>query len=567
MNKDGNYRHLLPSILYVAVIVSLAVPLVGFEKVFADEVIDTVIVGLSPVGVAYNEGNGYMYVTNAGSGTVSVIDGDTNTVVGTITVGNDPRGVAYNPGNGYMYVTNQHSNTVSVIDGDMVLDTVAVNRPVGVAYNPENGYMYVTSSFPGAVSIIDGETVVDTLPLMVDSVGIAYNEGNGYMYVTSPGLSTVSTIDGDILVSSVAVEAGPIEVAYNEGNGYMYVTHPGSNIVSIIDGTSVVGIINLAPSPVGVAYNEGNGYMYVTNGPSNIVSIIDGDTIIDTLTVGNNPQGVAYNEGNGYMYVTNFGSNSISVISTGATPEVQPPTATTITSSVDGNENQVQNKSSTVSPSITFEVTATQGTNPIAGFECSLDDSPFSNCATSNPATIEYDNLVVDREHVFKVRAVDTQGNTDAKPAVFVWTVLTAEQALDKLIDNIDEMGLSKGTTTSLQAPLNAALKQLENGKEAEACGPLDAFLDQVNEKEGNGQLTPQQAAELRQQTTAIQNEIGCTSSTSTASTSEESNSPIESLIDSTLSNMDSIQSKQAGKALDKIQKDTGLYKDFFDTK
>ena len=60
-------------------------------------------------------------------------------------------------------------------------------------------------------------------------------------------------------------------------------------------------------------------------------------------------------------------------------------------------------------------------------------------------------------------------------------------------------MGLSNGTT-NLQAPLNAAAKQLENNKEDEACGPLAAFLDQINAKEGNGQLTSQQATELRQQ-------------------------------------------------------------------
>jgi hypothetical protein len=79
---------------------------------------------------------------------------------------------------------------------------------------------------------------------------------------------------------------------------------------------------------------------------------------------------------------------------------------------------------------------------------------------------------------VFQVRAADTHGNTDAKPAVFIWTVLTAEQALDKLTDTIDEMGFSKSTTTSLQAPLNAVAKQSQNDKEAQACGPLGAFLN-----------------------------------------------------------------------------------------
>ena len=62
-------------------------------------------------------------------------------------------------------------------------------------------------------------------------------------------------------------------------------------------------------------------------------------------------------------------------------------------------------------------------------------------------------------------------------------------------------MPLSKGTTTSLQAPLNSALKQLDKNNNKGACGPLGSFLDQVNEKRRNGQLTSTQAAEFRQST------------------------------------------------------------------
>jgi len=41
-------------------------------------------------------------------------------------------------------------------------------------------------------------------------------------------------------------------------------------------------------------------------------------------------------------------------------------------------------------------------------------------------------------------------------------------------------------------------------------CNQLNAFLNQVNAKQTNGQLTPQQAADLSQQAKAIQQAIGC---------------------------------------------------------
>ncbi len=185
------------------------------------------------------------------------------------------------------------------------------------------------------------------------------------------------------------------------------------------------------------------------------------------------------------------------------------PTGTKITSAVDGNGAAVPNGGSTVSTSITFQVTATAGTNPIAGFQCSLDGSTFSSCATTNPATISYNKLAAG-QNTFAVRAVDTQGNVDPTPATFSWTVLTPSQGTQNLINTIDSFNLPKGVTTSLEAPLNAALAQLNNNHNTPACNQLNAFLNQVNAKQTNGQLTPQQATELTQQATAIQQAIGC---------------------------------------------------------
>ena len=54
----------------------------------------------SPFDIAFNPDNLLMYVTNFRNGTVSVINGTTNTVVATIPVGLFPRGIAFNADNG-----------------------------------------------------------------------------------------------------------------------------------------------------------------------------------------------------------------------------------------------------------------------------------------------------------------------------------------------------------------------------------------------------------------------------------------------------------------------------------
>ena len=82
-------------------------------------------------------------------------------------------------------------------------------------------------------------------------------------------------------------------------------------------------------------------------------------------------------------------------------------------------------------------------------------------------------------------------------------------------------MRLSPNTAISLEGPLNNAINQLNHNNDVAACKTLNAFLNQVAPKEANGQLTSAQAAELRQQATAIQNSLGC-SSTSSSSPSNE---------------------------------------------
>ena len=189
-----------------------------------------------------------------------------------------------------------------------------------------------------------------------------------------------------------------------------------------------------------------------------------------------------------------------------------------------GVEIQVQNGGSTVSTSITFQVSATPGSNSIAGVECSLDASQFSTCTTNtNPTTISYNNLAAGQQHTFEVRAVDTLGNKDPTPATFTWTIITPQQAVQNIINTIEHMHLPRGTTTSLEAPLNTALSQLNRNNDAAACNTLNAFLHHVNADEANGRLTSHQAADLRQQATAIETSLGC-SSTATITTTTNNN-------------------------------------------
>src|SRR5438132_503978 len=66
-------------------------------------VLATIPVGGYPTGVAYDSGNGYVYVAN-GASNISVVDG--TTLVAAIPVGGYPTDGASDSGNGYIYVTS-----------------------------------------------------------------------------------------------------------------------------------------------------------------------------------------------------------------------------------------------------------------------------------------------------------------------------------------------------------------------------------------------------------------------------------------------------------------------------
>src|SRR2546425_12536271 len=176
-------------------------------------------------------------------------DSGGGTVVANVTVGNSPQGVGYNSGNGYVYVANWGSDTVTVIDGTTVVATVAVgNNPFGVGYNGGNGYVYVANQGSNNVTVINGTTVVATVPVRDGPVAVGYNSGNGYVYVANSGTgNTVSVINGTTVVANVTVGPSPYGVGYNSRNGYVYVANAGSNTVSVISNDRAIQSCALGP--------------------------------------------------------------------------------------------------------------------------------------------------------------------------------------------------------------------------------------------------------------------------------------------------------------------------------
>jgi YVTN family beta-propeller protein len=191
--------------------------------------------------VGVNPNTNLIYVSNEAD-TVSVIDGETNSVVGTVSVGDSPRGVAVNPVTNRIYVANNGvlDHTVSVIDGETngVVTVSVGHRPWGVAVNPNTNRVYVANcSGDHTVSVIDGETnsVIATTRAWSACRGVAVNPNTNNMYVS--GSERVYVIDGETNRAVVTVAVGgeaPYGLGVNPNTNRIYAANYGPDNVSVI---------------------------------------------------------------------------------------------------------------------------------------------------------------------------------------------------------------------------------------------------------------------------------------------------------------------------------------------
>ncbi len=312
--------------IYITNFVSNSISVINGET---NKVVSIIPVGSWPYGIAFDSSNGYIYVTQYLSSSVSVINGTTNTVVTTIPVGLFPYDVAYgvifDPSNGYIYVTS--GSNVSVINGttNTVVSKIPVgSSPSGLTFDPSNGYIYVTNEGSNNVSVINGETnkVVATIEAGLNPVAATFDPSNGYIYVLNKCSSWLLVINGanDSCVSTISVGVKSVAATFDPSNGYIYVTNEGSNSVCMINGTTntVVSKIPVGLSPHGMAFDPSNSYIYVTNEGSHNVYIINGsigiNRVVSAISIGLSPHGMAFDPSNSYIYVTNEGSHNVSVI-------------------------------------------------------------------------------------------------------------------------------------------------------------------------------------------------------------------------------------------------------------
>ena len=326
-------------------------PITRANVVFDARIIATVVVDSRPsYHPAFDTGSSLVgfpnvYVANAGSDTVSVIDTATNTVIDAVAVGDGPLGAVFDPVYRRVYVPNYSSNTVSVID--TASNTVTATIPVEVgphspAYDAVNRRVYVPNFGSNTISVIntDTNTVIATISVGTQPDNTTFDFLHRRVYVLNRGADTVSAISTttNTVTATIPVGDAPYEGTFDFINHRIYIPNYGSHTVSVIDTdtNAVVATVPVNDDPSSAAFDSTNQRVYVANQGSGNVSVIDtaSNTVIATIPVGDSPHGVGFDSFNNRIYVMNRGSNTVTVIDAG-TPPVITVTSPTSSSTID----------------------------------------------------------------------------------------------------------------------------------------------------------------------------------------------------------------------------------------
>ncbi len=246
-----------------------------------------------------------------------------------------PQGMAVNPVNGFVYVANQLSNTVSVITTSGAVVTViklhpsqfpGYNSPVAVAVNtktdsPHYGTVYVVGSVANTVSVINlSHQVINEIAVGVRPLAIAFNPVNENLYVSNVVDDTVSVIDThtETLSTTLSVGEHPMGIGINPVNGDTFICNSGEQSVSVFnhENTPVTTIIKVGRKPTTILYHPVNNQMYLVATNSDRIIVIDSDhyTVASLIHVGRNPYQILFNSNNNFLYVGNRTDNTYSII-------------------------------------------------------------------------------------------------------------------------------------------------------------------------------------------------------------------------------------------------------------
>lgn len=295
----------------------------------------------------------YAYVTNGGSGTVSVLDVVNARLDREIAVGQNPVAVAVSPSRNEVYVVNSGAaagqagaqGSISVINAEnnTVATTIPVHRqPVAIELDPKSDLAYVANSGSNTLSVLDlkarreiGVIGVGEEPVAVrlspdgKTLAAANRRGNSVSLI-DPATRTIRAVfEGCPGASDVVIlpDSSKAFAACSAGHQTMAIalaraeTHPAQAAAAQAVSAQpdrLEALLDVGKAPLQLALKPDGGELFVLNSLSDSISEVVTNTndVGGAYMIGENPVRGLVSTDNSLLYVANFHSQYVTIYST-----------------------------------------------------------------------------------------------------------------------------------------------------------------------------------------------------------------------------------------------------------
>lgn len=285
-----------------------------------------------------------VYVSNEGSGDMTIIDPNQSEPIATVPLGKRPRGIHASGGLLYVALSGSPSAPPGVDEStlpppDKSADGIGVvdlsqrkvvrklfggSDPEQFALSKDGNLMYVANEDAAGVSIIDlaGGTVRATVPTGEEPEGIELTPDGRFVYVTSENDGTVAVIDtaANKVLKRIKVGRRPRSLKFLPDGSKAFVTNENDGNLTVLDGVRHEAIRTMAlepgMKPMGTAINRDGSRLYVSTGRGKKVLVVDtaAEKVIAAIEVGQRPWGLALSPDEKLLFTANGPSNDVSVV-------------------------------------------------------------------------------------------------------------------------------------------------------------------------------------------------------------------------------------------------------------
>lgn len=285
-----------------------------------------------------------VYVTNEGSGDISIVDPVTARETARIAIGKRPRGLVASPDGRLLYVAVSGSPAAGpgvdtrtlpppdkAADGIVVIDLATrqvmrtlrgISDPEQIAISPDGTRLYVASEDSGQVVVIGSDgTMLGKIAVGGEPEGVSVSRDGGTILATSEEDHSVAILRGQPLRLDGRIVVGerPRNAVFVDANR---VAVPGEfdSSVSLVDLDARKRLrtilLDKADRPMGVVRLDTRTVLVSTGRGGRLVRIdVEArEPVTGTATIGARPWGVAISPDATRVYTANGPSNDLSIV-------------------------------------------------------------------------------------------------------------------------------------------------------------------------------------------------------------------------------------------------------------